>query len=63
MDGAGLMARGGHCLPNETHPDGERCCLNLGHHHNIAAAARESAEGGVFFGKGEEWCTLMFFLS
>lgn len=46
MDGAGLMARGGHCLTNETHPDGERCCLNLGHHNNIAAGAGESAEGG-----------------
>lgn len=50
MDGAGLMVRGGHCLTNETHADGERCCLNLGHHNNIAAGARESAEGGELEG-------------
>lgn len=55
MDGPGLMVHGGLYPKKETDTEREWCCLNLGHHNNIAPGASESAEGGRY--------TLMFSLS
>lgn len=55
MDGPGLMVHGGLYPKKETDTEREWCCLNLGHHNNIAPGASESAERGRY--------TLMFSLS